>query len=270
LVRSASETRRLILQERVIGQSTERLLVSAGIRAGMRVLDVGSGAGDVSLLVGRLVGAAGSVLGVEIDEESVRVARQRALEAGLNNVEVLAADVMDFELPSEFDAVVGRLVLMHLPDPVTLLGRVVRALRGGGVVVFQEAHLASPWLSFPPSPTLERLQCVRAADTAAGARPLNLRMGLALRQAFLSAGLPEPAIRGELVVGGGAHWPGFELLEETMRSVLPLWRQSGIEGADQIEVDGLAARLRSEVGEDGSIMLYPLVGAWTRLPADDV
>jgi ubiquinone/menaquinone biosynthesis C-methylase UbiE len=47
---------------------TERLLRSAGIEPGMRVLDIGCGAGDVSMLAAELVGSTGSVVGIDRNE----------------------------------------------------------------------------------------------------------------------------------------------------------------------------------------------------------
>jgi SAM-dependent methyltransferase len=56
---SPAEIRRLINQAAIFGTTTERLLQSAGIERGMRVLDLGCGAGDVSILAGKLVGESG-------------------------------------------------------------------------------------------------------------------------------------------------------------------------------------------------------------------
>jgi SAM-dependent methyltransferase len=266
LRRSAAETERLILQERVLGASTARFFQAAGIGPGMRVLDVGSGAGDVSILVAKVVGPAGSVLGVDIDEPSVQAATQRAAAAGLGNAAFVAADVGSGDLGAGLDAVVGRLVLMHLPDPALVLRRLAGVLRPGGLLAFQEAHLAAPWLSFPASASLEQVQRVRASALSGGRQPVNPYMGLALRQAFARAGLPDPEIRAELIVGGGQDWDGYDLAEATVRSLVPGWRKRGIDGAEELEPDGLAARLREEIGPQGSVMLFPLIGAWTRLP----
>jgi 2-polyprenyl-3-methyl-5-hydroxy-6-metoxy-1,4-benzoquinol methylase len=262
LQRSATERRRLVLQERVIGPSTARFFDDAGLRRGMRVLDVGSGAGDVAMLVARTVGPTGSVVGVDIDDASVETARQRAATAALANVKFVTADVAHADLGSGFDAVVGRLVLMHVPDPVLVLRRVVSALRPGGLVAFQEAHLESPWLSYPISATLQRVQRARSLALQGG-QPVNSHMGLALRSTFVRAGIGEPEIRTDLVVGGPHGWEGHELVEETVRSLLPGWLRLGIDGAERIAPDGLAARLREELGDHGSLMLYPLIGAWT-------
>ena len=61
----SDEHRRLILQSRFVGELTEGVFAHAGLAQGMHVLDLGCGAGDVSLLAAAFVGAGGSVLGID-------------------------------------------------------------------------------------------------------------------------------------------------------------------------------------------------------------
>src|SRR5690606_4206862 len=79
---SEHEFRRLEMQSRIIGDLTEDVLQRAGIRKGMRVLDLGCGVGDVSLLAAWLVGPSGFVLGVDRSADALAAARRRAREAG--------------------------------------------------------------------------------------------------------------------------------------------------------------------------------------------
>ncbi len=263
LRRSEEELRRLTLQDQLLHDSTVSLFERAGIAPGMRVLDVGSGAGDVAITVARMVGSSGSVAGVELDPPSAAVAQGRARETGLANVEVHSGDVATVDLPGPFDAIVGRLVLMHLPDPVAVLARLRTFLRPGGLVVFQESQVSRQWISFPPSPTLERVERVRIAALASG-RAAYGQMGLALRGTYLRAGLPEPRLTVDAIIGGGPGWPGYRYLEETARSLLDTWLRVGAEGAEDVVVDGLADRIESEVGDTGTVMIHALVGAWSR------
>ena len=83
---SASSNVSLVLQSPFYGDLTERLFRTAGLQPGMRVLEVGCGVGDVSLLAARIVGPGGSVLGVDRAADSIETARGRAREAGLENV----------------------------------------------------------------------------------------------------------------------------------------------------------------------------------------
>src|SRR3954468_14967530 len=90
---SPAETERLQRQGTLFNPSTRHFLASAGIGAGMKVLDVGSGAGDVALLVADLVGAHGAVVGVERDPGILRTAGDRARAAGLAHVSFVVGDV---------------------------------------------------------------------------------------------------------------------------------------------------------------------------------
>ena len=80
---TSGEHGRLIRQAHIFGPFTERLFREAGVDTGQRVLDVGSGVGDVALLAARLVGPSGTVIGVERDPNTVATASSRASAAGL-------------------------------------------------------------------------------------------------------------------------------------------------------------------------------------------
>ena len=114
---SADELDRLIEQARFLGDLTEHLLRLAGLARGMRVLDVGCGAGDVSFLAARLVGPEGTVLGIDKAPEAVGLARERARAAGLTNVDFLVQDAAELSLGAPVDALIGRLVLMYFAEP---------------------------------------------------------------------------------------------------------------------------------------------------------
>jgi SAM-dependent methyltransferase len=131
LGRSAAETLRLIRQAQIYGPITRQFLVSAGIGTGMKVLDVGSGAGDVALLLADLVGPRGSVVGVEMNPVILETARARVDAVGWTNVTFLDGDVTSIALDDDFDAVVGRWILMYLPDPVAVLRGLLGRVRSG-------------------------------------------------------------------------------------------------------------------------------------------
>src|SRR5712691_900288 len=128
-----AEHERLIWQAERVAPLTERFFREAGIGTGQRVLDLGSGVGDVAMLVARLVGPSGEVVGVERDTRSVARARDRVAEAGLHNVSFAQSDVSQVASNKPFDAVVGRFILMFLPDPVAVLRSLSRLVRPDGV-----------------------------------------------------------------------------------------------------------------------------------------
>jgi ubiquinone/menaquinone biosynthesis C-methylase UbiE len=110
---SEREIRRLVRQAAILRPITERLLCNAGIRPGMRVLDLGCGGGDVAMLAAELVGACGSVVGIDQNPDVIAVARQRARNAGLRHVDFREARAEGFSDPDPFDAVIGRYILIH-------------------------------------------------------------------------------------------------------------------------------------------------------------
>jgi ubiquinone/menaquinone biosynthesis C-methylase UbiE len=140
---SPLEIRRLIRQAAVVRPITERLLRSAGIGTGMRVLDAGCGAGDVSFLAAELIGPCGSVVGIDRRSGAVAIARERARKLGLNNVSFRNVGLDAFDEPASFDAVIGRYVLIHHAEPEKFLRTAVRLVRPGGIVAVHEGQCAA-------------------------------------------------------------------------------------------------------------------------------
>lgn len=255
---------RLVDQAKIIDRTSERYMLEAGIAPGMRVLDLGSGMGDVALLAGRLVGPGGHVLGVERSPELLAAAQARLDDLGVTNVELVEGDVT--RLPElggrPFDAVVGRLILMHVAHPAAVLRDAAALVRRDGPVVAMEYDTA--WLPSHPAVALwdETVTMLRAALVRAG---MHGRMGLELRRAFLEARLAAPELRSEQDLGGGMRWSGYEMLAETVRASLPLIEDAGLGSAEENDVDTLAPRLRAAVVAAGAVAASPvLVGAFGR------
>jgi SAM-dependent methyltransferase len=259
------ELRRLAMQSAFWGELTEEIFLRAGIDAGMHVLDIGSGAGDVAFLAARLVGPSGSVLGIDRSENAVKRASARAAELGLDWCRFSVADVEAFETAQRFDAVVGRLVLMYLSDPARTLRSLVRHLRPGGTVAFHEIILNS-MQCVPPIPLMSRLaQWVVTAFERGGAEP---DMGLRFPATFHAASLPPPELYAAARPVAGADSAGYEVLAAVTRSLLPTIERLGIATAAEVDIDTLADRLRDATVAADACWLSPvLVGAWARIGA---
>ncbi len=265
--RGEAETERLMRQSGFYAPFTRRMLEQAGIRPGARVLDAGTGAGDVALMAAEIVGPSGGVVGVDRNPEVLETARARALRDGLTNATFVEGDVSaPMEMDGGFDAAVGRIVLMHQKDPTETLRSMTAKVRPGGVVAFQEYNITSRSLVvFPPTPLWEKtLGRFVATLERAG---VHTEMGFKLRRTFLEAGLPEPGAELNAPVGGGPLWGGYEWTVETLGSLLPLVEKFGIATAEEADVDTLADRLREELVTSGGVVKPPeMVSAWAPKP----
>jgi SAM-dependent methyltransferase len=261
---SAEERERLIEQAGLFGPITERFLRTAGLGSGMRVLDVGCGVGDVSMLCARLVGAEGEVVGMDRDPAALARARERVAAAELSNVRFIEGDFRELPPGEPFDAVVGRAVLMYAADPVAALHSLLPHLRSGGVAAFQEFDYTT-LIALPPFALVEQLaDWWRRAATQAG---IELQMGLKLFPTYVAAGLPGPEMHGETILGGGPDFAGYADLAGIYRSILPLLERFGIVTAGEVDIDTLADRLREEmVSRGGVITLQMAVGGFARKP----
>jgi ubiquinone/menaquinone biosynthesis C-methylase UbiE len=135
---SDAEHERLIRQAAYLAPVTERLFREAGIGPGQRVLDFGSGVGDVAMLAAQLVGPSGEVVGVERDSHSIKRVRARVTEAGLHKVSFTECDISEVRSSKPFDAAVGRFILQWVPDPAAILRCLSQLVRPGGVLAFHE------------------------------------------------------------------------------------------------------------------------------------
>jgi ubiquinone/menaquinone biosynthesis C-methylase UbiE len=265
LGRSDHETAHL--QERAVlwDPSTRRLFQDAGISKGMRVLDVGSGAGDVALLASQLVGPKGSVVGVDIDPGILETARRRARATGSRHATFIVGDIRDIDLGRDFDAVVGRLILQYVPDALTVLNAAHRHLRPGGVVAFQEADWTAGIRAVPPSPLLD--QVARWIEQAFRRSGSDIEVGVKLRTTLRRAGFLEPQLHADRFMGGGPNWVGYKHLAGLARSLLPVIEAEDIARAAELAVDTLADRLRDEILASDSVVFYTtLVSAWASRP----
>ena len=256
-----AEHERLIWQASRLAPLTERLFREAGIGPGQRVLDLGSGVGDVAMLVARLVAPSGEVVGIERDPRSIARARARVAEAGLRNVSFIESDASQIWESKPFDAAVGRLILMWLPDPVSVLRQLSLLVRPGGVVAFQEPAWA------PVFAILTHLSLWSASASlmyeTIGRSGANPEMGLALYRIFQEAGLPAPTMQMELPLGDDPDF--IRWMYDVMCSLRPQIQQLNLSLERLGDFDTLLERLRAEVAASNGVASWmAIVGAWAR------
>ena len=268
LGRSDIETTRLAQQAELLEPSMRRLFKEAGITTGMSVLDLGSGTGDVAMLAAEMVGPTGRVVGVDSDPALVSTARTRAEAAGISQVTFITGDIREVAFDQDFDAVVGRFVLLYLADPVAALRNVLRAVRQNGLAVFYECNFPAGLASFPVSPLHQLVgRCVSETFARGG---VELAMGWKLRQTFLDAGLVSPQLYVDALINGESEWMErfAPFMANLLRSLMPKILEYGIATEEQIAIDTFEQRYLEEVLNQRSVVQYwSCVGAWARKPS---
>jgi hypothetical protein len=167
---------------------------------------------------------------------------------------------------AKFDAVIGRLILMYLPDPSATLRRLAGYLRPGGVLAFQEMVMPLA-RSVPEGPLFN--QCRGWIIETIGRAGFEVDMGGKLPAVFTDAGLPAPQMNSAGLAGGGPHSPVYGYIAGTLRSLLPMAERLGVATAAEMDVETLASRLRQEaIEQQACIMMPPLIGAWANTPTE--
>jgi ubiquinone/menaquinone biosynthesis C-methylase UbiE len=253
------ERRRLALQAGILKPFTEEHLRRAGIARGMRVLEMGCGVGDVTLLAAKRVGPDGHVTALDLDEASLAAAEAKLREQGIENVALVKAPVDEYRPEFPVDAVIGRHILIHCPDPLATLRHTYSLLREGGIAAFQEFDFSVFAPSFPPAPLRDRACTLFTAFFGRAGRAAT---GTRLRCLLRDAGFEAIECRGEFGIDGGPESSYYEWLAESLRAILPHANALGL-GLDFADsIDTLADRLREEAADTGAALPAPImVGA---------
>jgi ubiquinone/menaquinone biosynthesis C-methylase UbiE len=261
---SDRELDRLKAQARLIGPITQRFFREAGVLPGMRVLDVGSGVGDVAFLAADLVGDTGEVVGVDRVPEALEEATARATARSLRNVVFRAGDPTEMAFEPPFDAVIGRYVLQFQKDPATMLRKLAAHVRPGGLVVFHEIDWGGLG-SLPPAPIYDR--CCRWGQDTLRLHGTETRMGMKLYATFVAAGLEPPAVRLEALIGGGpSRTEVLRLMADLMTTLLPEMERLGVATAAEVGLETLFERMRNEAIASSTVFVgHNQIGAWSRV-----
>lgn len=265
---SSIEEQRLSRLGQLLYPSTKHLFERAGIAPGMKALDFGCGTGDVSLLLSELISTTGSIVGIDIHPTGLESARQRLRAAGFKRATYLAGDIRDLVLDNDFDAVVGRNVLVYVPDMAETLRACASHLRAGGILVFQELDwsVGEQLAAMPSIPPLVRRM---VAWFAGGFRQAGAEMQPTLKfpGAFLDAGLPQPQLSLDGIMGTWADWICYDFLTDALRDLLPKLYEYGLLTED-LDAVTYVEQMREEIRQQrGVIMIGPYINAWTYKPS---
>ncbi|MBO0802777.1 MAG: methyltransferase domain-containing protein [Nocardiopsaceae bacterium] len=253
----AAEHERLLRQGSIFDPLTRRLLEASGLAPGMRVLDIGCGAGNVARLAAEIVGPTGHVTAVDVDPAAIEIT---SAHNTVPTIEYGVADAQTLDgIGDGFDAVTGRLVLMYLSNPAAGLREAAARVRPGGLVIMEECDLEYLWAS-PQTPVWTRVRSwlLEALEKA----QVETRMGPALFSLFGEAGLPMP----QLLVGSAASG-GPDTLAwgwgNVVAAGVPAMERFGVATRQDVDPATLPQRLVAETIASGGCAIGPLMtGAW--------
>jgi ubiquinone/menaquinone biosynthesis C-methylase UbiE len=260
---SDRELERLHLQAQLIDPITRQFLIEAGIAPGMRVLDVGSGAGDVAFLAANLIGPSGQVVGVDRSATGLAMARTRAERQSITNVTFRESELSAMAFDRPFDAAIGRYVLCFQPDPVPLLRLIAKLVRPGGIILFHEPDREQT-RSFPPAPTYDR--ACKWVDETYRRSGADMRVGIKLYSKFLAAGLAGPTMRMHAVIGGANALDEVHLDADQAVVLATDIERLGVATASELGAETLVERIIQEMVENQSVIIGRAeIGAWSRV-----
>ncbi len=145
--------------ERVVTPFGVAALKAAAPQPGERVIDVGCGCGETSIEMARLVGPAGSVLGIDVSQPMLAIARSQGQSATLSHLSFLEADASRSRLPAEVDLLFSRFGVMFFSEPSAAFSHLRKSLRTGGRCVFVcwRPPRDNPWAMTPLSAARQAL-----------------------------------------------------------------------------------------------------------------
>ena len=257
---------RLRVLHNASAEATAALLDGVGVEPGMTCLDAGCGGGDVTLELAARVGPRGRVVGIDLDEEKLAVARAEAADAGVEHVEYVRGDLTAAALEPVYDVVHARFLLTHLPDPGEGTRRLAEAVRPGGVLALMDIDFTSVAMH-PRRPAYDRFVALYLAT--ARARGGDPYVGLRLGELLEAAGLEDVQVRAAQAAGRrteGREGDVKRVPALTMQLIGDAVVGEGLATAE--EVRATLEELEAIAVDDTTVVLLPrTIAAWARRPA---
>ncbi len=235
--------------------SPKQLLTQAGINTGVKMLDVGRGAGDVVLLLAELVGPTCSLVGEEVNAAILETARARLHAAGLVKVSFVTGDICGVALDDDCDAVVERNVLLDLclrsgsrttPMPGTSASGRSHHLQDLDVSL---GELVTQRDAIPPL-AWQVCNWVYSGSRQVG---VELQIGCKFPGLFLEEGLPYPTIALDGSVAAGHDWSGSVYLVDLLMILLPKLYDYGVL-KEAVDAERYDEQMRAELLQQRSFV----------------
>jgi SAM-dependent methyltransferase len=257
MIRGGFEGReRLRVLSRVLQPTTKGLFERLELVAGIACLDFGCGGGDVTFELANRIGPEGRVVGMDVDDVKIELARREAASRGLDYVEFHRADINECEMEPAFDLVYSRFLLTHLPDPSAALAKMHRALRPGGLLVIEDVDFDGHF-SHPECDAFRHY--VRLYSDVARRRGADANIGRRLPELLSDAGFER--VQMSIAQPAGTHGEVKLISPLTMEFIAESILAEGL--ADRREIDRIIAELYEFARDPRTLMSLPrIVQTW--------
>jgi hypothetical protein len=190
--------------------------------------------------------------------------RRRAAAAGLDNVTFEVADLNGYAPGRKFDAIVGRFILLHMPNPAAAVSALLPHLKQGGTIGFVEMDIGAA-MAVPKMALFD--QCLSYITGVYSRVGLEPDMGSKLFSTLRAAGL-KPQMVGSVRIEGPWGTAAYEYFVESLRILAPVIEMTGIVKASEIGLDTLGDRLRTAAIAGEHCFYFPrVIGAWAKTEA---
>lgn len=255
-----TEIARLQTQAAALAEATAMLLERGGVHPGMRVLDLGTGPGDVAFQLAEIVGSQGSVTGVDRDRAQLSTAENRRVDADVQNVVFTEGDARTFVDGEPFDAIVCRLLLCHLPDAVDVVAHHARALKPGGVFLAIDYDMGA-CRALPPVELLDEI--LRWLEAGFAHAEADLHIGMRLPVVLKQAGLGDIGTLGVQPLWPPDHATAPALATDVVKALAPAIVASGAATLEELGLDTIEQRLGEALRAANAVWTSPtVVGCW--------
>lgn len=263
---SSAEQRRLQQQAHELADESRWLFDQIGLAPGARAVEIGCGPQGCLQLLSERVGPGGFVLGVEMSDEAVALARQFLQDHGIANAEVRQGNGKATGLPREsFDFATARLVLVNVPEPEQVVAEMVALVRPGGMVALHEADWGAH-VCDPPLPAWDRL--TQVLDAYSRANGIDLFIGRRVPRMLRAAGLKDIRINPLIHVYPPGHGrrPIYLQFAENLRDRIV---SQGL--TSESEFSDLIAALRRHLDDPDTLVVSHLfLQVWGIKPGEQV
>jgi len=243
--------------------STASLFDRVAISEGQLCLDVGCGGGDITLEFARRIGPRGKVIGADIDEPQLDIARRESAALGIRNVEFRVFDIRtaNDDIGSIFDIVYARFLLTHLDDPSQAVAAFYRYLRHGGLVILEDIDFNGHF-TYPESEAFQQyreLYC-KVVRRRGGDPNIGPRLPILLTDGGFEK------IEMTVVQPIGTHGEVKLLIPITLENIADTVLQDGL--ASRQEIDALIEELYRFAENPRTVAGLPrIIQAWGHRPA---